>query len=352
MDLITQGLLGSTVAQAAYGKKLGKRAALYGFLIGLIPDFDIVSNLYGPWVSLKYHRGPTHAFALLLLLSLPIGLMFRKLAGSEVDKRHWVGMAFLALVTHPLLDWFTSYGTCLAWPFSDYRYAIDALPIIDPIYSFPLLAVTMLGLFSKISFRRMQTLAFGALAITCMYSLWSYSTSQILVERGTRLFKTQGFEPVEVRATPTLLNTVVFRVVGRNKDDDFMITYLKKASEQPLSPIVLRKSDHDNYVDMALAHEHGSLFKWFSMNMLHTQSVPLDGGRHKVILSDMRYGLFLSPGQSLFAAEAHFDATGQLIRVNRIHNHGSISIKAEILATLARVFTGNAGLANAAWGAR
>ena len=47
MDLITQGLLGSAVAQASYGKKIEKKAALYGFIIGLLPDFDIISRLWG-----------------------------------------------------------------------------------------------------------------------------------------------------------------------------------------------------------------------------------------------------------------------------------------------------------------
>ncbi|GAB4272932.1 MAG: hypothetical protein Kow0029_12150 [Candidatus Rifleibacteriota bacterium] len=45
MDLITQGLLGSTVARAVFSEKLGKKTALYGFIIGLLTDFDIKQEL-------------------------------------------------------------------------------------------------------------------------------------------------------------------------------------------------------------------------------------------------------------------------------------------------------------------
>lgn len=48
----------------------------------------------------------------------------------------------LAAVTHPLLDWCTSYGTELLSPFSRERFALDAIPIIDPAFTL-LLVVTL-----------------------------------------------------------------------------------------------------------------------------------------------------------------------------------------------------------------
>lgn len=350
MDLVTQGLLGSTVAQAAYSNKLGKRAAFYGFLVGLVPDFDIVSGLFGPWASLKYHRGPTHAFLLLFLLSVPLGLACRRLTRSDADPRHWIGLAFLSLVTHPIIDWLTSYGTCLAWPINNHRFALDALPIIEPVYSLPLLLVTVLGLFSSISPNRMKKLAIAALTATSIYAMWGLHSSHTLVERGSEIFRASGFNAVEVRAMPTILNLFVFRVVGRDANNRFMITYLKKASPKPLTRTVTLQSDRDEFVSLALNHEHGRLFKWFAMDMLFTQSIPLENGEHKVVLNDMRYGLFLDPGRCLFAAEAHFDRNGQLIRFQRVQNHRSFSMKEEVKATLAQIFSGTCDNIESAWG--
>ena len=49
---------------------------------------------------------------------------------------------WLALVTHPLLDAMTVYGTQLALPFSDHPFGVGSIFIIDPLYTLPLLAGT------------------------------------------------------------------------------------------------------------------------------------------------------------------------------------------------------------------
>ncbi|HNX76518.1 MAG TPA: metal-dependent hydrolase [Candidatus Rifleibacterium sp.] len=338
MDIVTQGLLGSTVAQAGFGRQLGRRAALYGFIVGLLPDFDVISGYWGQWASLKYHRGPTHAFLVLTLLAVPLGLLGHRLAGGNSKKRHWVGLTFLALITHPIIDWCTAYGTSLAWPFNNGRYAIDALPIIDPVYSLPLLVVTVFGLYGRGAANRLHALAVIALVATSIYAFAGWNTSQTLIERGSELFRARGFVPVEVRAMPTFLNTVVYRVVGRDAENRFMITYLKKSSVSPLTEVVTTEPDRNELVTRALDHENGRLFNWFAMNMLHTTSERLEDGRQRVVLHDMRYGLFLEPARTLFAAEAMFDREGQLISFSRVHNQGSISMKKEMAATLAHVF--------------
>ncbi len=350
MDIVTQGLLGATVGTAAYNKKLGRRAALYGFLIGLMPDFDVISSYWGPWASLKYHRGPTHAFLALIILSVPVGLACRYLSRSDAPKRDWVVLAFLSLFTHPIIDWFTTYGTSLAWPFSDRRFAIDALPIIDPVFSLPLLIITVLGIYFRNGSTRMQAFAGIALAAISIYAFSGWHTSQVLIERGNRIFLEAGFEPLEVRAMPTVLNTVVFRVVGRDANDRFMVTYLKKTDPKPLTEPITVDSDRDEFVTRALEHEHGRMFKWFAMNMLRARSVALPDGSRKVLLDDMRYGLFLDPASALFCAEASFDSEGRLTGIKRVQNHRSINMKKEIGATLAHVFGDRREPAPAAFG--
>ena len=47
-------------------------------------------------------------------------------------------MVWLCLVTHPLLDAFTVYGTQILLPFSDYPVGWSTLFIIDPLYTLPL----------------------------------------------------------------------------------------------------------------------------------------------------------------------------------------------------------------------
>lgn len=338
MDIITQGLLGSTVAQAAYSKRLGKKAALFGLLIGLLPDFDIISGLGGAWASLKYHRGPTHSVLVLAALALPTGWLCKRLARCEGNLKDWVGLAFLSLVTHPIIDLFTSYGTNIIWPVSNKRFALDALPIIDPIYSLPLLIATIAGLSGLFTFKRCQSLAIGALVFSSLYTAFGYNNSQSLVKEGNKLFLANGFNAVEVRATPTFFNTWVFRVFGRDKDNNYIITYMRKGKKDPIGPIVQLSSSTDEFTDIALNETRGKLFKWFAMDMIQTESVKNADGTHHVFLNDMRYGMLLSPGKSLFSARASFDKQGNLIDIERQHRRSDINIKEELKATITQAY--------------
>ncbi len=351
MDIITQGLLGSAAAQAGYADKIGRKSAIYGFVIGLLPDFDILAGVFGPWASLKYHRGPTHSFFLLTLLAVPTGLLCKRIARSDIDKKHWIGLAFLSLITHPVIDWFTAYGTSLLWPFSNRRMAIDALSIIDPLFSFPLLVATLFGFFALLTPFRLKKLAIAALAISTIYAGYGYHNSQKMVTLGNKLFRDVGFEPVETRANPTFMNISVFRVVARDATGRIMTTYLKTASKKPLTPVSLHESDTDEYVIKAMQHKHAQLFKWFAMNMLQVKSIVDTGGKHRVMLNDMRYGLLTAPEKPLFSAEVEFDAGGNVVKVLRRHRQGAVDFKNELKTTLAHVFSGDLIPTDAAWGA-
>ena len=52
-------------------------------------------------------------------------------------------MFFLAIITHPILDAQTTWGTQLFWPF-EWRVAVENIFIIDPIYTLPFLTFLIL----------------------------------------------------------------------------------------------------------------------------------------------------------------------------------------------------------------
>ena len=143
MDPLTQGLLGAACGQAVYGRALGRRAVIWGAAIGMSPDLDVVLNATGPMGEWLWHRGFTHALWFGPLLGpLPGWLLWRWKGGRLRD---WIGLAILALFTHPLLDVWTTYGTQLLAPFSRHRFALDAVGIIDPAYTLVLGAAVVAG---------------------------------------------------------------------------------------------------------------------------------------------------------------------------------------------------------------
>ena len=69
MDLLTQGLVGSAVAQSFCRPKAQRRVALYGAIAGMAPDLDaLISSSADPLLNLDYHRHFSHSLAF-----IPVG---------------------------------------------------------------------------------------------------------------------------------------------------------------------------------------------------------------------------------------------------------------------------------------
>lgn len=142
MDNITHSLCGWIIGQA--GLKQKSRKGLAALILGAnMPDIDVFFG-HSCWTALSTHRGFTHSLVggVLVLPPLLAGLLWlwdrwqcrRGVAfASALPMRFgWlVGLAYIGTVTHPLLDWLTSYAVQLFSPFSNRWYHGEALFIID-----------------------------------------------------------------------------------------------------------------------------------------------------------------------------------------------------------------------------
>ncbi|MFX8262561.1 metal-dependent hydrolase, partial [Acinetobacter baumannii] len=63
--------------------------------------------------------------------------------------RRWFWAIMLALVTHPLLDAFTVYGTQLLWPLTPPPAMWSSVFIIDPLYTIWLLVACIAAWFLR-----------------------------------------------------------------------------------------------------------------------------------------------------------------------------------------------------------
>ena len=169
MDPLTQGALGATVGQAFYGRTLGRQALVWGAVVGMAPDLDIIVNATSPMAEWLWHRGPTHALWFGPVVGPLVGWLLWRWKGGSL--RDWVGLSVLALFTHPLLDVFTTYGTQLFSPFSRHRFALDSVAIIDPAYTLLLVAGIAVGLWRGLATRAARMAAWTALGLTTGYLL-------------------------------------------------------------------------------------------------------------------------------------------------------------------------------------
>ncbi|MCM0021204.1 MAG: metal-dependent hydrolase, partial [Tagaea sp.] len=149
MDSLSQAALGAAVGYAVGGKRLGRAALAAGAIAGTIPDLDTFALLpFDAFASWTHHRGISHSLFFGLVAGPALGWAVWRWnrarrpfepAGEEEALGDWMRVFTLGLVTHPLLDWFTIYGTQLLAPFSTARFALPGLGIIDPGYTLPLL---------------------------------------------------------------------------------------------------------------------------------------------------------------------------------------------------------------------
>jgi inner membrane protein len=163
MDSVTQVVLGGAVAQQTLGSKIGNRAVLYGAILGTIPDLDVfVGRFYNPVDALEIHRGFSHSVVFSLLMAPLLGFLISRIERkADVGWRLATWSAFLCLVTHPMLDAFTTWGTQLFWPLG-HRLDFKSIFVIDPLYTLPLLFFLVRAMFlPKTSPRRRKFNAIG-----------------------------------------------------------------------------------------------------------------------------------------------------------------------------------------------
>lgn len=225
MDSLTQIVLGAAVGEFMLGKKVGNKAILWGAVAGTIPDLDVLSNLFlNDLQSLLFHRGITHSIFFAVVISpLLAYLVDRLYKNSEANFRDWLSLFFWCIVTHPMLDIFTNYGTQLFYPFSDYRVAFNTIFVIDPIFTLPLLAGCMMILLTRNNKKRDKInklsliISITYLSLTCFNKLLVNSKLKEKIEK-------QNISYIETMTTPAPFTNILWSVIVKS-DDSYQVGY-------------------------------------------------------------------------------------------------------------------------------
>jgi inner membrane protein len=220
VDSLSQLALGAAVGVATLGRRTAIwKAALWGGIAGTLPDLDVLIDHGDALRNMTGHRGESHALFWLTLFSpvfaaLP-ALLHRQ---RELFARWWLAM-WLALVTHPLLDAMTVYGTRLLLPFSDYPVAVGSVFIIDPLYTVPL----VVGVVAALARREWGGLRWNraGLVLSTAYLGWSVLAQWHVREHAQEALAARGAAEVPVLVTPTAFNTVLWRVVALHGDGSY-----------------------------------------------------------------------------------------------------------------------------------
>ncbi len=199
MDTLTHGLAGALIARAlpppadeGLDGALARREVWTGFFVAMFPDADVFVSPFSAEFYITQHRALTHSFVTLpvwivLLTAVaalrlaprlgPPGSAFRRIAVRRLGV-----VVALALVSHILLDWITSWGTMFLSPLAWTRFTLDWTFIVDLSLS-GLLALALLGtgIIARRSLGRSRTAArAGLLAATAYIGLCAVRHAEAL----------------------------------------------------------------------------------------------------------------------------------------------------------------------------
>jgi inner membrane protein len=219
------------VRQACLSGRQRWQAAAWGAFCGTLPDLDVFIDHGDALLNMTLHRGHSHGLFWLALLSLPLALVAARLHTWASWQRWWGALA-LALLTHPLLDALTIYGTQLLQPFSDEAFGVGSVFIIDPGVTLPWLVGLTLALW--LSTRRGWHALVLGLGVGTAYLAWGVAAQQSVAQRALAALAAQGIQPQAVLVTPTPLNTLLWRIVAVDEEHVVEGFYSFRDDEQPL----------------------------------------------------------------------------------------------------------------------
>ena len=181
LEPITHFLTGAVLARTGFNRKTALATATMT-LAAEAPDLDVFWGFKGPVVGFAHHRGFTHSFVGLFLVSgFVTGFIYLiwRLRGRRTNipnlPPRW-GLLFLfayvAGLSHILLDYTNNYGVRPFWPFWEKWYSWDIVFIFEPV----LYIILVAGLVLPVIFSRSEPLprgrVFAIVALACVVVLY------------------------------------------------------------------------------------------------------------------------------------------------------------------------------------
>lgn len=224
MDSLTQIVLGAAVGEAVAGKKMGIKAAFWGAIAGTIPDLDVFLNLFYPPIdSALLHRGFSHSILFAILFSPVFAWLVGKLYKNKYPYKTWLYLFFFGIITHPLLDIFTNYGTSLFWPLN-WRVSFDSVFVIDPLYTVPFLICVILAISLKRTSKWRKIINWSGIIYSTLYLFWGLIVKQVILNNTDNYFAQSNIHVNRTLVTAMPATTFYWAIIGESKDN-YYVTY-------------------------------------------------------------------------------------------------------------------------------
>ena len=228
LEPITHFLTGAVLARAGFNRKTALATATMT-LAAEAPDLDVLWSFKGPVVGFAHHRGFTHSFLGLIFVSaLVTGFMYlvwRVRGWSTMIPNlppRW-GMlfmfAYVAGLSHILLDYTNNYGVRPFWPLWEKWYSWEIVFIVEPtLYAILVPALVLPAIFSRHDALPRGRMA-ATIALFCVAGL--YLARDHEHRNAVHVLQRQEFKsalPARVSAYPYYWHLFRWYAVAESKD--------------------------------------------------------------------------------------------------------------------------------------
>lgn len=302
MDTLTHALAGTLIAQAGFRQRMGRVATVALTVSAALPDIDALPRLGDTAFYLTYHRGITHSLFGGAILALLLAGIFYRLKG---EKRYWLlaGICYLGILSHILLDLFTTYGTRVFLPFSDLKVAWDTLYILDPFVSGIILGGIVMAYWLK---GRSVLVGRTALALLAGYLLFAGVNHHLALLRLQAQVEQEGLQATDMAALPMPYGPFRWSGVVATKEATYQNSFsLFDGEDRPFH--IYPHAVTDPYIRRADEEDVVALFKRFARFPVVTTR--RDGVGPVVEYVDLRFTV--GSGRVPFVAQVAFDQNGQ-----------------------------------------
>lgn len=267
------------------GARYGRKALVAGAALGTLPDLDVLIRYSDPLTGMISHRGFSHSLFVLTGVSLLLTWLAKRFRLHKDGQGYGrlLLTIWLILFTHPLLDAFTSYGTQLWWPLRPTPASWSSIFIIDPFYTLPLLLGVIVAFFAGPRGRVSKSLGV-LLLIGAGYlgaSLWAKDWAE---QRVHAWLKEQGRPPVAMFSVPQPFNIVLWRVVARMEDGNYIEAVTGMLDDR--EPEFVEFASNTDLTETLHPREALDGLRWFTGDWLRYDDI--DG---KLVVSDLRMGI-------------------------------------------------------------
>lgn len=272
-------------------KKEIHRKSKYRLGISIIPllllIFISLTAAYSA-ISVQAYWALAICLAALLFFGIPI-IRYIKKEPSSIESPsyiNWYWFFFWTILTHIILDVFTSYGTQIFMPFSNARIALSSVSVVDPLYTIPFCFFVLIIMLMRRSSRARRITNWMGIIISSLYLVWTLYNKTTMNDIVKNTLASQGLKYERFTTSPSIFNNLLWSSTVETDSSYLIGAYSKfdpekkiaKFHEYPKNYHLIKGHEND---------EHLVTLKRFSNNYF---TIRPGKDSSTIIFTDLRWG--------------------------------------------------------------